>query len=104
MIYEIRTYRLKTGSVPAYLKHVNDEGIAIQSAHLGHLIGYFFSEIGPLNQIVHIWAYQDLMDREVRRKALMEDARWREFLPKIQPLIEEMESKIMRPAEFSPLR
>ena len=30
MIYEMRTYRLRTGTVPAYLKLVEEEGIAIQ--------------------------------------------------------------------------
>ena len=37
MFYELRTYRLKTGTVPRYLKLVEEEGIAIQSAYLGGL-------------------------------------------------------------------
>jgi hypothetical protein len=44
MIYELRTYRLKTGAVPTYLRLVEEEGIAIQKVHLGRLVGYFFSE------------------------------------------------------------
>ena len=43
MFYEIRTYRLKNGAVPAYLKVVEEEGIAIQKKHLGELVGYFYS-------------------------------------------------------------
>ena len=103
MIYEMRTYRMKVGAVPAYLKLVEEEGITVQMGHLGELVGYFASEIGPLNEIVHIWAYADLADREARRAALAGDARWQEFLPKIQALIETMDSKILRPASFSPL-
>lgn len=104
MFYEIRTYRIKTGAVPVYLKLVEEEGIALQKRYLGQLVGYFHSEIGPLNQIVHIWAYASLDDRESRRAALAEDSAWRAFVPKIQALMEEMESKIMRPASFSPLK
>ncbi len=103
MIYEMRTYRLKVGAVPAYLRLVEQEGITVQKGHLGELVGYFSSEIGPLNEIVHIWAYADLNDRETRRAALAGDARWQEFLPKIQALIETMDSKILKPAPFSPL-
>ncbi|HEX4766146.1 MAG TPA: NIPSNAP family protein [Lichenihabitans sp.] len=103
MIYEMRTYRMKVGAVPPYLKLVEQEGIAVQKGHLGELVGYFSSEIGPLNEIVHIWAYADLADREARRAALAGDARWQDFLPKIQALIETMDSKILRPASFSPL-
>lgn len=103
MFVEIRTYRLKNGAVPAYLKVVEEEGIAIQKAHLGQLVGYFSSEIGPINEIVHIWAFDSLDDRERRRSALMADPAWQAFLPRIRDLIEVAENKIMKPARFSPV-
>lgn len=103
MFYEIRTYRLKNGTIPTYLKVVEEEGIAIQKRHLGDLVAYFVSEIGPINEIVHIWSYASLDDRERRRAALMEDPEWRVFLPKIRDLIEVAENKIMKAARFSPL-
>lgn len=103
MFYEIRTYRLMNGAIPAYLKVVEEEGIAIQRKHLGELVAYFFSEIGPINEIVHIWAYPSLDERERRRAALMEDPDWQAFLPKIRDLIEVADNKIMRSARFSPL-
>jgi hypothetical protein len=102
MYYEIRTYRLKNGAIPAYLRAVEETGIAIQKKYLGTLVGYFFSEIGPINEIVHIWAFQNLDDREERRSRLMADADWQAFLPKIRDLIEVAENKIMKPAAFSP--
>ena len=55
-----------------------------------------------MNEIVHIWAYASLDDRE-RRRAALARPRWVAFIPKIQALIEEMESKILKPAPFSPL-
>jgi len=102
MYIEIRTYQLKNGSVPAYLKAVENEGIAIQQKHLGRLIGYYSSEIGPINEIVHIWGYASLDDRQQRRANLEKDHDWQAFLPKIAALIERAENKIMRPAAFSP--
>jgi hypothetical protein len=103
MLYEMRTYRLKTGTVPAYVKLVAEEGIALQKAYLGTLVGYFTSEIGPLNEIVHVWAYDSLDERARRRAALNADPAWQAFLPKIQALIEVMENKILLPTSFSPL-
>ncbi len=102
MFYEMRTYRLRNGAIPAYLKVVEDEGIAIQKQHLGELVGYFFSEIGVINEIVHIWAFTSLDDREARRARLMADPAWQAFLPKIRDLIEVAENKILKPAPFSP--
>jgi hypothetical protein len=104
MFYEIRTYRLKNGSIPTYLKAVEEEGIAIQKSHLGHLVGYFYSEIGTINEIVHIWAFSSLDDREARRQRLMADPQWQAFLPKIRDLIEVAENKIMKAANFSPTK
>ena len=103
MFYEIRTYRLKNGAIPVYLKVVEEEGIAIQTKHLGELVGYFFSEIGVINEIVHIWGFSSLDDREARRSRLMADPDWQAFLPKIRDLIEIADNKIMKPAAFSPL-
>ena len=100
MYYEIRTYRLKNGAIPGYLNAVGEEGIAIQKKHLGQLVGYYFSEIGPINEIVHIWAYESLDDRETRRARLAADPAWQAFLPKIRDLIEVAENKIMKPAPF----
>ncbi|MCX8997177.1 NIPSNAP family protein [Rhizobiaceae bacterium BDR2-2] len=100
MFYEIRTYRLKNGTIPGYLTAVGEEGIAIQKTHLGKLVGYFFSEIGPINEIVHIWAYESLDDREARRARLAADPAWQAFLPRIRDLIEVAENKIMKPAPF----
>jgi hypothetical protein len=103
MFYELRTYRLKNGAIPQYLKVVEEEGIALQKAHLGNLVGYFYSEIGTINEIIHIWAYASLDDREERRQRLASDPQWQAFLPKIRDLIEVAENKIMKPANFSPL-
>ncbi|WP_312794626.1 NIPSNAP family protein [Tianweitania sp.] len=103
MLYEIRTYRLKNGSGPEYLKAVGESGIAIQKQHLGSLVGYFSSEIGPLNEIVHIWAYESLDERQRRRSLLAADPQWQAFLPRIRDLIVTADSKIMTPASFSPL-
>jgi hypothetical protein len=103
MIYEHRSYRLKNGSVPEYLRVVEAEGIAIQKRHLGQLVGYFATEIGPLNEIIHIWGFADLEDRARRRAALLADPEWQAFLPKIRDLIEEGVNRILKPAPFSPL-
>ena len=103
MFYEIRTYRLKNGGISDYLKVVGEEGIVIQKKHLGNLVGYFSSEIGPINEIVHIWAFSSLDDRQARRARLAADAAWQAFLPKIRDLIVTADNKIMSPTAFSPL-
>ncbi|WP_085315448.1 NIPSNAP family protein [Derxia lacustris] len=103
MFYEIRTYQLRTGTLPDYLRLVGEEGIELQKKHLGQLVGYFHTDIGPQNQIVHIWAYASLDEREARRAALAADPAWQAFAPRIQALIETLDNRILKPAPFSPL-
>lgn len=102
MIVEQRTYSLKIGAVPEYLKLYEGEGLAIQRAILGRMVGYFSTEIGPLHQIVHMWAYRDMQERTERRAVLGADERWKAYVQKIRPLQVSQENKILIPAPFSP--
>ncbi len=103
MIVEQRTYRYKPGTIPQFLALYEAKGLAVQTRILGNLIGYFVTEIGPLNQTVHLWGYQSLEDRAARRTRLMADPDWRAFLAEATPLIETQESRILTPAPFSPI-
>lgn len=103
MIVEQRIYDLYPGRGAEYKRLIETEGIAIQRPMLGRLIGYFSSEIGTLNQIVHLWAYESLEDRAVRRARLLSDPQWLAFSAKLQPLIVRMENRILLPMSFSPM-
>lgn len=104
MIVEERIYRIRNGRMGRYLQLVREEGLAIQQPILGHLVGYFTTEIGLLSQVTHMWAYADLEDRRVRRQQLADDPRWQAFLPKLAENIEQAENRILLPTDFSPLR
>jgi hypothetical protein len=71
MIYEIRTYNLKPGKVREY-----EERFAAAyptRAKYSPLFGFWHTEIGPLNQLVHIWAYESLQQRADIRAAAAND-------------------------------
>lgn len=104
MIVEERCYRIKAGHMADYLALVREEGLAIQQPILGTLIGYFQTEIGDLNHVVHLWAYADLEDRAERRRRLAADPRWRAFTKRLTQTIDTMQNRILLPTDFSPLR
>jgi hypothetical protein len=104
MIVEMRTYIFHPGAAPKFFRIYQQKGLAVQTRILGNLIGYFTTEIGLLNQTVHLWGYESLDDRQRRRAALMADETWRTFLEEILPLLASQESKILLPTEFSPIR
>jgi NIPSNAP len=102
MIVEERIYTLHPGKTPEYLRRYEAEGLEIQRRILGRMVGYFSTEFGPLNQIVHLWAYRDLAERSERRARLISDEGWRAYVEKIRPLILTQENKLLTPAPFSP--
>ena len=102
MIVEERIYTLHVAAGPEYVRLYEEEGLAIQEPILGHLVGYYTTELGPLNQVVHLWAYQDLEDRRERRARLLADERWKAYVKKVQPLLVTQENKILIPASFAP--
>lgn len=70
MIIDHRTYNIKPGRLSEYLKMDEEEAFPLQRKYLGHCVGWYVSnDIGPLNQIVHMWAFEDLNDRAPREHA-----------------------------------
>jgi hypothetical protein len=100
MIVEERVYTLHPGKLPAFLKVYEEQGLAVQRRILGGLIGHYVSEIGTLNQVVHLWAYESLDDRERRRALLMLDAGFKAYLAAALSLIQTMENRILKPSPF----
>jgi hypothetical protein len=100
MLVEQRTYTTLPGKCPAYLALYEAEGLPIQLPILGRLVGYYKTEFGALNQIVHMWAYTDLGEREARRARLAADPDWQHYVGKMMPLLQSMETTILVPAPF----
>ena len=104
MIVEERIYTLEVGKVPEYLRLYEQEGFPIQLPILGNLVGYYSSEIGDLNLIVHLWGYESFEERTRRRAELIANEGWKAYVEKVRPWIVRQENRILVPAPFSPIR
>ena len=97
----MREYTLEAGSVPEYLRLYEEEGLEIQRGILGHMVGYYSTEVGPaVHQVVHLWAYENFEDRVERRRRLADDPGWKAYLKKVRPMLREQTNRIMNPAPF----
>lgn len=103
MFVEERTYTLIPGKTGDYFKAYQEMGLSVQREILGHLIGYFTTEFGTLNQVVHMWGYESLNDRIERRRLLLENPTWQDYVKVIRPWITHQESRILIPTSFSPV-
>lgn len=97
MIYEVRTYTLKPGAIPQWERHF-EEALPNRVKH-SPLAALWHTEMGPLNQVIHVWPYENLQQRmDIRARAAQEPG----WPPKGGDLILHMESEIWIPAAFSP--
>jgi len=99
MIYEVRTYDLQPHSIPEVEKRF---GEAYEyRKKVSPLAAFFHTEIGPLNQIIHIWPYKDMAERDrLRAEALKAcDGHWP---PKTAEFIVAQRTDVFHAFSFSP--
>ena len=97
MIYEVRTYTLRSGSVAEFEERYA-ERLPLRERH-SKLGAFWHTEFGPLNQVVHVYLYDDLGQRTAVRAALAQDTA-RNQLPSGVELIVAQEAEIVNPAPF----
>ena len=100
MIVEMRTYTLALGATGRYFKTYGEKGLAVQKRILGHLVGYYSVEVGGLNQVIHLWAYDSFEERIRRRAQLWADEEWLAYVREIGSLVTKQENQILTPAPF----
>ncbi len=74
MIYEIRTYDLLPGQVPEFEKRFG-EALPTRQKY-SPLAAFWHTEIGPLNQVIHVWPYQDLNESTRVREEAPKSGGW----------------------------
>ncbi|XP_062509194.1 protein NipSnap homolog 2-like [Corticium candelabrum] len=101
-IYELRSYRLRPGTLIDWSREW-EKGILFRQ-EANEAVGGFFSQIGLLYEVYHIWAYSDLSVRqEVRENAWMKPG-WDDCWARTISLVQSLDTRIMLPAPYSSLQ
>ncbi|MSO77396.1 MAG: NIPSNAP family protein [Alphaproteobacteria bacterium] len=100
-IYEIRMYSYAAGTIPGMMERWAEK--LPERIKLSPLVGAWYSEFGPLNKWVHIWAYKDAAERQRIRGDAVARGIWPPGQAQPGALLK-MENMLVVPAAFSPLR
>jgi len=96
MIYELRTYTLKPGALGDMIKAASTVSRDVRGDNYGKLEGYWSTEIGPLNQVMHMWSYNSFEERTKLRAELAKNPRWTgEYTPLIFPLLVRQDVRLL---------
>jgi hypothetical protein len=97
MIYELRTYDLKTRRLGEFEKRF--EETLVKRSKYSPLGAFWHTEIGLLNQVVQVWPYKDLDEYTRVREAVDRDKVWPAALAEC---VLEAHCDLMMPLAISP--
>ncbi len=98
MIYEFRTYTLRPGTLPEFLKRFGDA--LPKRERFSKLAAFWYTDIGPLNQVIHVWPYENSLERSRIRAEAVKDGSWP---PNTGAFILTMNAEIFEAMPFSPM-
>jgi hypothetical protein len=104
-LYELRTYTLHVGKMAEAVKLYQEIGFpALQKGGQDKkLVGYFQSDTGTINQLVHLWKFDDDADRRAHWAAVFANKDFVEgFASKFRPLLMTQEVKLLQGAPWGP--
>ena len=97
MIVEMRTYTLQPGTT-AHFEERFGAALPVR-AKVSPLAAFWHTEVGPLNQVIHVWPYET-MDERTRLRA--ESTKLQGWPPNVREFVVAQKSQIFIPAPFSP--
>ena len=104
-IYELRTYTLQVGKMAEAVKLYTEFGYPglNKGGFDKKLVGYFQADTGTINQLVHLWKFDDDADRRAHWAALFANTAFMDgFAAKFRPLVQTQEVKLLLAAPWGP--
>lgn len=102
MIIDYRAYTLHSGTVAAFVELFEKEGLEPQLRICGGFMGLFRTEVGNINQIIMMFAYEDAAERQRRRDQLYQDPAFQAYLQKVRPFLKDQEVRLLVPSKCNP--
>jgi hypothetical protein len=104
-LYEMRTYTLYVGKMAEASKLYQELGFPalVKGGQDAKLIGYFQADTGTINQLVHLWKFDDDADRRKHWAGVFANKDFVEgFASKFRPLVMSQEVKLLTAAPWGP--
>src|SRR6478735_506208 len=99
-LYELRTYTLYVGKMAEATKLYQE---LKKGSHDKKLVGYFQADTGTINQLVHLWKFDDDADRRKHWAGVFANKDFGEdFVSKFRPLVMTQEVKLLTAAPWGP--
>ena len=101
-IFELRTYDVIVGKMSEVVNLYKTLGWPALAKHPPRLVGYMTGDVGALNQLVHLWRFEDDADRRAFWAGVFGDPEFMAFAAQLRPLLARQENKLLMAAPWGP--
>lgn len=103
-IYEQRTYTFTMKTMPDVLRMYRKEVYPVMEAEgfAENLVGFFTTDTGTVNQLVHLWRFDDDTARRTFWKDIAMCEAFASAASPVIALMEKLEIQLLRPAPWGP--
>ena len=101
-IYELRTYTFQVGKLDQAKTLYMEKGWPALEKYQDKLVGYLVSDVGPLNQLIHLWRFANDKDRRSHWDTLFADRDFMEFAGQLRALEVSQENRLLTSAPWGP--
>jgi len=102
-LVDLRVYTIALRKMPEFLDIFDRMGLPVLLETLGAPLGFYTSQVGPLNQFTHLWAYADMTEYEARCRRRDTHAGFKPYLAATEKLIVAQENRLIRRLELKSL-
>lgn len=102
-IVDIRTYTIALRRMGEFLEVFDRLAMPVQLRYLGAPVGVFTSAVGTLNQVTHLWGFDDMGQFERLHADRDKDPDWPAYLQASAQLITAQETRLVRRAAMPSL-
>ena len=108
MLYELRTYEVLPGRMPALNKRFAQVTLRLFERHGIEVVGFWTNEIGGYsNELIYIVRFADMGDRERKWAQFGADEEWqreRAASEKDGLIVHRIHAQFLRPTSYSPMK
>jgi len=107
MIYEMRSYEVVPGRMPAMNARFQNHTVGLFEKHGIKVIGFWEAVVGTSNVLHYMVAFEDLAHRERAWASFQADETWQKVRAESEedgPIVAHVRNELWRPSSYSPMR